>query len=115
MKTKNLALAAAAFTVAVGSAFASFLSPAPVFVHAQFGGPGSTIECINTGVECEVTGTVNCTVVVDLSGGGSQTAESNSTSARTYQATCATILKNSVATPIQSPISGSNRPTRLTL
>jgi hypothetical protein len=111
---KNLFLPIVTFVLAIGSAFASLYAPADIYVHGQFGGVASTIECINTEVACEATGAFNCIVVVPLSNATVQTAASTLSTAHTYQPGCIAILKSSNEFPQYSQLSGADRPNRLT-
>jgi hypothetical protein len=87
MKTKNVSLAIFAFVFAIGTAFASFLAPEDVFVHAKLkSDPDGPTVCVNTGVQCDNTGTAICTVTVPITG-GTATASTGGTF-RPYRATC---------------------------
>jgi hypothetical protein len=73
MKTKNLLLGLIAFVFAVGSAFASLLAPANIWVKARLTSGGS-ITCVDTQVTCANSGAVRCTVTVPVQQGSGVTS-----------------------------------------
>jgi hypothetical protein len=73
MKTKNLILGLIVFVFAVGSAFASLLAPANIWVKARLTSGGS-ITCVNTNVTCENSGAVRCTVTLPVQQGSNTTS-----------------------------------------
>jgi len=91
MKTKNLIMAAAAFVFAIGGALAYTFSAQTVFVRARLTS-GGTQQCVNTGVQCEETGTDICKVQITTHS-GAQTATSSGP-VYTFKSGCATVLKN---------------------
>jgi hypothetical protein len=104
MKTKNVALAVAAFTLALGSAFASMFTSQHVFVHARINDINGSIRCVDTNVSCDDAGSLVCTVVVPVTNGsGTQTAKTDGTSGFVaYKAQCATPLSTNNATPLNA-------------
>jgi hypothetical protein len=93
MKTKNLLLGLIAFVFAIGSAFASLLAPAEIWVKARRTCAG-IISCVNTEVTCANAGAVRCKVQLPVQQG-------NNTTSKTY--------KNSSCTlPIFRPDAGTS-------
>jgi hypothetical protein len=60
---KNIILMACVFTVGITAAVASFIAPENVYVKARLIEDGP-IRCVNTGVQCDETGNVLCTLQV---------------------------------------------------
>jgi hypothetical protein len=117
MKNKNIILAVIAFCFATGSAFATFFAPTNVWVRAKFSSaPGTPAVCLNTGAQCESTGSQLCIVQVTLSGGGTQTANSTATGTPyiTYYSGCITALYNNCNCTLQANLDVDNRPVTLT-
>lgn len=112
MKTKSFFFALFAFAIGTTCAFASFLVPEDVYVKAQFGNEQSPVFCINTEVQCDHSTAFPCIVIVPLLGGGSHTASTMGTR-KTYKAGCITLIGRTSMGAQMSPLSGSDRPTRV--
>jgi hypothetical protein len=101
MKTKNAFLAAFAFCVAVGGAFASMLANETVYLHARLNSANGAIVCVATDAQCDNTGSQICQVTVDVikPGVGSQTATTTGTF-KTWRVTCQSTLANTSFSPV---------------
>jgi hypothetical protein len=96
MKTRNAILGAAAFTIAIGSAFATVLAPTTIFVKARLTSPTSPIVCQNTGVTCDDSGSIPCRVQVNVVSGQNNTS-------KTYKnSSCTTALTNTASPAVVS-------------
>jgi len=85
MKSKNLLLATAAFLFAIGGAVAFSFAPQNVFVKARLVQNGP-IRCVDTGKQCEATGTSVCQVQIPTTvNGATQTATSSGPALLTNQ------------------------------
>jgi hypothetical protein len=96
MGTRNFALLSFSFTLAIGGAFASVLSPEAVFVRAKLS-PSGDARCIQTSAQCDYAGTLFCTVTVPTSAiGDVETVTSDGSSGFiTYRAGCLVALSGS--------------------
>jgi hypothetical protein len=98
MKTKNLALATAAFTLAIGGAVASTFVTTTVVVHAKATSAADPIRCFSTSQTCNETGTLPCSVTITQSIDGTlQTAQTSGTYGvyiPNTSTSCTTILKD---------------------
>lgn len=95
MKTKNVMLGIIAVVFAVGSAFASFLSPSAIRVKARVVENG-VITCVNTQAICNDPGNFVCKVTLAVE-------EGPSTTTKTYKdASCTVPLTNTTANAVLS-------------
>jgi hypothetical protein len=108
MKTKNFGLAAVAFLIAIGAASASMFTLKNVFVKAKMTTDPSTTVCIDSGVQCESSGSQTCTVQFTVVSGTDHVA--TGTSFHPYEpSSCSIELKNNSNTTLISSVSGIDR------
>jgi len=86
MKAKYFIIGIFAFTIAIGSAYASLMLASTAYVKVRYAGnPPGQCTCTNTGLTCNDAGSVMCYVLIqDLS-----------MSAWAYNPTCTVKLKHS--------------------
>jgi len=104
MKTKNLIMAALAFTFAIGGAFASMFSDEDVYVKAKTSAAGSP-KCIKTTGRCDDTGANLCQILVPVSHGTSPVAANTTasgTSFKTFRGTACTIAIHDTGGEVQN-------------
>jgi len=93
MKTKNVTLAAIAFTVAIGSAFASMFAAETIYVYGKRTATGAA-QCIQLNKTCDnQTSSIICQVQIPVqaSGVGTRTATSTGTF-KTFKSGCVNVL-----------------------
>lgn len=95
MKTKNISLGILAAMLAIGTAFASSLTPKPIRVKARVTESGP-ISCIATNVACNDPGAFACKVQLNATTGPDVTS-------KTYKdSNCSVNLTNTTANSVLS-------------